>query len=141
MTDLHTTNILLGIMASASVLQILVLIGVGVMAFRLYRQTLQAVRDIEQRQIAPVVADATALMGRLDAILGDVKDLTTRVTRRTERVDSAIDHTMDRVEETAGRVRESVGSGIHRLIGLGHGVKEVARGLLGGRYPGEKPAA
>ncbi|MBI2829425.1 MAG: hypothetical protein HYX77_09180, partial [Acidobacteria bacterium] len=98
--NLNITNILLGIMAAASVLQALVLIGLGVMAFRLYRQTLQTVRDIERRQIAPLAAQLTALMAKVDGILDDVKDATARVTRQTERVDSAIHQTMHRVDET-----------------------------------------
>ena len=77
--NLFTTNILLAVIAAVSVLQALVLIGVGVMAFRLYRQTLRMVRDIEQRRIAPLAADVTALMAKVDGILADVKDVTARV--------------------------------------------------------------
>ena len=143
MTDanLNTTNVLLGIMAAVSVLQALVLIGVGIMAFRLYQQTLQAIREIEQRQVAPLAAHVTALMARVDGILGDVKDVTTRVTRQTERVDSAIHHTMHRVDMTAERVRESVGSRINQLMGLVHGVTYAVQGLFNGRRSGEAPAA
>ncbi len=140
-SNLNTTNVLLGIMAAVSVLQALVLIGVGVMAFRLYRQTLQTIRDIEQRQIAPLAAHVNALMARVDGILGDVKDVTGRVTRQTERVDSAIHHTIHRVDETAGRVRDSVGSRINQLMGLVHGVSGAVQGLFNGRRSGEAPAA
>jgi methyl-accepting chemotaxis protein len=139
-SNLNTTNILLGIMAAVSVLQALVVIGAGVMAFRLYRQTLQTIRDIEQRQIAPLAAHVTALMARADGILGDVKDVTTRVTRQTERVDSAIHHTMHRVDETAGRVRDSLGSSITQIMGLVHGVTCAVQGLFTGRRSGEAPA-
>jgi hypothetical protein len=132
--NLNTTNILLGIMAAVSVLQALVLIGVGVMAYRLYSQALQAIHDIEQRQIAP-------LRARVDAILGDVKDVTGRVTRQTERVDSAIHHTIHRVDETAERVRDSVGSRINQLMGLVHGVTCAVQGLFNGRRSGQAPAA
>jgi methyl-accepting chemotaxis protein len=132
--NLNTTNILLGIMAAVSVLQALVLIGVGVMAYRLYSQALQAIHDIEQRQIAP-------LRARVDAILGDVKDVTGRVTRQTERVDSAIHHTIHRVDETADRVRDSVGSRINQLMGLVHGVTCAVQGLFNGRRSGQAPAA
>jgi hypothetical protein len=131
--NLNTTNILLGIMAAVSVLQALVFIGVGVMAFRLYRQTLQTIREIEQRQIAPLAAQVTALMARVDGILGDVKDVTGRVTRQTERVDSAIHHTIHRVDETAGRVRDSVGWRINQLMGLVHGATCAVQGLFNGR--------
>ncbi len=113
--DLNTTNILLGIMAAVSVLQTLVLIGVVVLALRRYRETLQTIRDIEQRQIAPLAANVTALVGTVDGILADVKDVTARVTRQTERVDTAILHTMHSVDETAGRVLDSVEPSIFRI--------------------------
>lgn len=139
--NLNTTNMLLGIMAAVSVLQALVLIGVGVLAFRLYRQALQTIREIEQRQIAPLAAHVNALMARVDGILGDVKDVTGRVTRQTERVDSAIHHTIHRVDETAERVRDSVGSRINQLMGLVHGATCAVQGLFNGRRSGEAPAA
>lgn len=131
--NLNTTNILLGIMAAASVLQALVLIGVVVLALRLYRQTLQAIRDIEQRQIAPLVASVAALVGTVDRILGDVKDVTARVTRQTERVDTAILH-------TTGRVLDSVESRITRIAGLVRGVTWAIQDLFRGRRSGETPA-
>jgi methyl-accepting chemotaxis protein len=131
--NLNTTNILLGIMAAVSVLQALVLIGLAVFAFRLYRQALVTMREIEQRQIAPIVAQVHSMMARIDAIVGDVKDVTGRVTRQTERVDSAIHHTMHRVDETADRMRESIGSRISRLMRLVHGVTCAVQGLFTGR--------
>ena len=54
--NLDTTNLLLGIMAAVSVLQALLLIAAGVMGWRLYARALQTVRDIEDRQVAPLVA-------------------------------------------------------------------------------------
>ena len=132
--NLNTTNILLGIMAAVSVLQALVLIGVVVLALRLYRQTLQAIRDIEQRQIAPLAASVAALLGTVDRILGDVKDVTARVTRQTERVDTAILH-------TTGRVLDSVESRITRIAGLVRGVTYAIQDLFRGRRSGETPAA
>lgn len=131
--NLNTTNLFLGIMAAVSLLQALVLMSAGVMAIRLYRQTLQTIRDIEQRQIAPIVAHVNALMAKVDGIMGDVKDVTARVTRQTERVDSAIDHTLHRVDETAGRVRDSLGSRINQIMGLVHGVTCAVQGLFNRR--------
>ena len=131
--NLNTTNILLGIMAAVSVLQALVLIGVGVFAFRLYRQALLTIQEIEQRQVAPLAAHVHALMARVDAIVGDVKDVTGRVTRQTERVDTAIHHTMHRVDETADRVRDSIGSRMSQLMGLVHGVICAVQSLFTGR--------
>jgi DNA repair ATPase RecN len=116
--NLDTTNLLLGIMAAVSVLEALLLVALGLMAYRLYAQALRTVQEIEQRQIAPLMTQLNALMVKVDGILADVRDVTSRVTQQTERVDSAIRHTMDRVDETAGRVRESVAQRVSRLIGL-----------------------
>lgn len=102
--NLDTTNLLLGIMAAVSVLEALVLIGVGFLAYRLYSQTMTAVREIETRQIAPLVARVNALMTRVDGILVDVKEVTGRVSNRTERVDNVIRTTTSNVSSGVGRV-------------------------------------
>jgi hypothetical protein len=128
--NLDTTNLLLGIMAAVSVLEALVFIGVGVMAYRLYGQAMRTVRDIEARQITPLVARVDALMARVDAILADVKDVTARVSDRTERVDAAIRQTMGRVDETAGRVRSSVSSRVNRVLTLVHTARAAVDGFL-----------
>ena len=128
--NLDTTNLLLGIMAAVSVLEALLLIGVGVMAYRLYAQAMRTIQEIEARQIAPLVARVNALMLRVDSILVDVKDVTARVTNRTERVDAAIRNTMDRVDETAGRVRSSVSSRVNRVLTLVHTARAAVDGFF-----------
>jgi methyl-accepting chemotaxis protein len=138
---LDTTNLLLAIMAAVSVLEAILLIGVGVMAYRLYTQAMRTVREIEERQIAPLVAKVNALMTRVDVILLDVKEVTSRVTNRTERVDAAIRHTMDRVDETAGRMRSSVSARVNRVLTLVHTARAAVDGFFhNGRRPsGEAP--
>jgi hypothetical protein len=102
--NLDTTNLLLGIMAGVSVLEALVLIGAGLVAFRLYREAMRAIREIETRQVAPLVARANVLMDRVDGILGDVKEVTSRLSDRTERVDAAIRSTTTSVSSRVSRV-------------------------------------
>ena len=53
--NLDTTNLLLGIMAAVSVVEAILLIGVGVMAYRMYGEAMRTIREIEQRQIALLV--------------------------------------------------------------------------------------
>ena len=130
--NLDTTNLLLGIMAVVSVLEALLLIAVGVMAWKLYTQAMQTVREVEQRQIAPLVVKVNSLMTTVDGILVDVKGITSRVGQQTERVNSAISSTIDRVDETADRVKTSVAYRMHRVVGLMHGVRAALGGLLNG---------
>lgn len=130
--NLDTTNLLLGVMAAVSVLEALLLIGVGIMAWKLYGQAMQTIREVEQRQIAPLVTRVNTLMVRVDTILDDVKGITSRVTQQTERVDSAIKTTIDRVDETADRVRNSVTSRVNRVIGVVHGVRTAVDTFFNG---------
>jgi hypothetical protein len=134
--NLDTTNLLLGILAAVSVLQVLLLIGLGVMAYRLYTRAMEAVRDIESRQIAPFVTRADGVMTRLDAVLIDLKQITGRVTNGTERMDTAIRNTIDRVDETAGRVRSSVSSRILQVLTL----VQTARAAVDGFFHNSRRA-
>ena len=70
-------------MAAVSVLEALLLIGIGVGAFMIYRRTMQLVEDLELRQIAPI-------REKLDDILSDVKTVTARVNQQAERFDHAV---------------------------------------------------
>lgn len=131
--NLNTTNLLLGIMAAVSVLEAVLLIAVGFMALKLYRQAMDAVRDIEQRQVAPLVAKTQALMTTAEQILVDVKGITSRVEQQTQRVNSAISTTFDRVDETADRVKTSVSYRVQRVVDLMQGVRSVFGALFNGQ--------
>lgn len=132
--DLHTTNLLLGIMAAVSVLEALLLIGMGIAAYIAYSRVTGLVADLEKRQIAP-------LRERLEAILADVKDVTARVSEQTERMDHAISGTMGRVDETADRVRGSVRDKVNQAVGVVRGVRATIASIFGERHDPPAPAA
>jgi methyl-accepting chemotaxis protein len=137
MVDLSTTNVLLGIMAAVSVLQALVLIGAGIAGFKAYRRVTQLVTDLEARQIAP-------LREKVDAILDDVKTVTSRVNQQTERMDQAIHGTMGRVDETAERVKHSVQDKVNQVAGVVRGIRAVVASVLstaGGYGNGGRPGS
>src|SRR5262245_57458085 len=126
--ELGTTNLLLGIMAAVSVLEALLLIGIGIAGFVMYRRVMDLVNGLETRQIAPAMA-------RVNAILDDVKGVTTKVKEETERVDHAIRTTMDRVDDTADRVRYSVRAKTSRLVGLLRGLRVAVESMFEHREP------
>jgi hypothetical protein len=133
--NLGTTNVLLGIMAAVSVLEALLLIGMGIAGFAVYRRVMQIVTDLETRQIAP-------LREKIDAILVDVKSITARVSQQTERVDHAISGTMERVDVTAERVKSSVADRVNQAVGVARGVRAVIVSLLASdRRPGPSAGA
>jgi hypothetical protein len=133
MGDLDTTNMWLAIMAIVSVLEALLLIGIGVGGFLIYRRIMGLVNDLEVRQVEP-------LRQRVDAILADVKSVTARVSQQTERVDHAIAGTMDRVDVTAERMKSTVADKVNRAAGVVRGVRAVIVSLLTSESRPKPPA-
>lgn len=123
MPDLGTTNLLLGIMAAVSVLEGLVIIGLGVGGYMVYSRVIRLVEGLEQRQVAPAMA-------RVNAILDDVKVVSAKVKEETERVDAAIRTTMDRVDDTADRVRSNVRAKTSRIVGMVRGARVAIEHIL-----------
>src|SRR3954469_8161935 len=123
MGDVNSLSIPLWIMAVVSVLQALLLIGIGVGGYLVYSRVMTLVNDLEVRQIAP-------LREKVDAILMDVKSVTARVSEQSERVDHAISGTMERVDETAERVRSSVRDKVAQAVGVVRGVRAILISIL-----------
>jgi len=128
--NLATTNLLLGIMAAVSVFEALVVIGIGIAGFLIYRRVTDLVNVLESKHVAPA-------MVRVNAILDDVKDVTARVKEETERFDHAIRTTMDRVDDTADRVRWNVRAKTSRVVGFVRGLRVAIEGLLTTTHPHE----
>jgi len=122
-SQLGTTNLLLGIMAAVSVLQALVLIGVGIAGYMAYRRVTTLMETLEDRHVAPA-------MGRVNAILDDVKVVSAKVKEETERVDHAIHSTIDRVDDTVDRVRWNVRAKTSRLVGALRGARLAIETIL-----------
>jgi len=133
MADLQTTNMWLAIMAVVSVLEMLIVIGLAVGGFIAYRRVMTVVNDLEMRHVAP-------LREKVDAILGDVKAVTARVSHEAERVDHAIHGTIDRVDHTAEHLRNSVKDKVNNAAGVVRGVRAAIVSLLYSDHRPKPPA-
>jgi pyrimidine operon attenuation protein/uracil phosphoribosyltransferase len=78
--DLTTTNVLLGILATISVLEALAVTGLFAGGYLLFRRLMKLLTEIEQRQVAPGAA-------RVNEILDDVKTITGAAKRAAENAD------------------------------------------------------
>lgn len=134
MADLHDTNVALFIMAAVSVLEALVLIGIAIGGWLVYRRAMQLVNDLEARQIAPV-------REKVDAILSDVKSLTARVNSEAERVDQAIHGTINRVDNTAEHVKSTVKEKVNDAAGVIRGIRAAIVSVLQTDHRPKPPAA
>ncbi len=121
--DLGTTNLLLGIMAVVSVIELLIVIAVGVACYVAYRRVMELVNGLEQRQVAPAMA-------RVNAILDDVKDISAKVKEETARADQAIRTTMGRVDDTVDRVRTNVRAKTSWIVGVMRGARVAVENMF-----------
>jgi hypothetical protein len=134
MVDLQTTNTALVIMAVVSVLEAVLLVGIAVGGFLIYRRAMRLANGLEERQIAP-------LREKMDAILVDLKSVTTRLNDQTERVDQAISETMGRVDETAENLKSSVREKVNNVAGVVRGVRAAIVALLQTNHRPKGPAS
>jgi len=121
--NLGTTNVILGIMAAVSVLEALLLVGVGIAGYLVYRRVMDLIDGLEARQVAPAMA-------RVNAILDDAKVVSAKVKEEAERVDYAIRSTMNRVDDTADRVRTNVRARTSRFVGFVRGARVALETML-----------
>ena len=133
MGDLQTTNTALIVMAVVSVLEALLLIGIGVAGFIVYRRVMQLINDLEARHVAP-------LREKVDGILGDVKAVTSRVSSEAERVDHAIHGTIDRVDNTAEQLKSTVREKVSYAAGVVRGVRAAIVSMLQTNHRPKPPA-
>jgi hypothetical protein len=124
--NLGTTNLLLGILAAVSVIELLAVIGAGIAGYMVYRRVMDLLAHLEQRQVAPAMA-------RVNAILDDVKGVSAKVKAETERVDTAIHSTMDRLDDTADRVKSNVRAKTSHLVGFVRGLRVAIEDVLRSR--------
>jgi len=78
--DLTTTNVLLGILATVSVVEMLAALALLAAVFMLIRRVTLAIEGIEVRQVAPMT-------NRVNAILDDVKDVTACAKNAADRAE------------------------------------------------------
>jgi hypothetical protein len=121
--NLETTNWVLGVMAVASVVQTLMLVGVAVAGYSLYRQVSASLAELESRHVAP-------LRRQVEGILTDVQTISSRVSHQTERVDEAISGTIGRVDETADRLKDTLRDRVSQVTGVVRGIRAIIASLL-----------
>ena len=78
--DLTTTNVLLGILATVSVLEALAVVGLLASGFIVFRRLMKLIDSIDERRVAPAAA-------KVNEILDDVKHITGVASRAAERAD------------------------------------------------------
>jgi uncharacterized protein YoxC len=141
MVNLETTNWLLGAIAAASVLQTVMLVALGIVGFRFYRQTTAALEELESRHVAPLRRQVDGVLTQVNSVLSEAQSIAARVNHQTERVDGAITDTIERVDETADRLKERVRGKVSEWTGVVRGIRAVITALLTSEPSAKPPAA
>ena len=118
MESLQTTNIWLGILAVVSLLEFLMIVGAGVLAFRLYKEAMSTIQAIERVHIAP-------LRMRLDLLLDQVEIMTDTVKHAQESVSDTLRHVTGAGTLVAGAVRAKAWP----ILGIIQGLKSAANAI------------
>jgi uncharacterized protein YoxC len=140
MDNLETTNWLLGVVAVAGVVQTLLLIGLAVAGFRLYRQVGDVAQTIETRHVEPLRRQVDGVLTQMDEVLSEVQEITARISQRTERVDHAISGAIERVDETAEHLAHRVRDKVAQATGVVRGIRAAVASVLT-TGPAAKPPA
>lgn len=110
--SLATTNVFLGIMAFTSALEALLILGLGLAIYMLYRRMMEIYHEVMDLAKVVEAKHLSSTFARTNAILDDVKDVTATVRRNTDRVDAALHNS---------RIR---------LVGIARGARFALRAIL-----------
>jgi hypothetical protein len=113
--DLATTNAWLAVIAIASLVQSLVIIGLVVAVFRLVRRTESAVEEVKREYLEPIAT-------RTNKVIGEVEDALARFRSMDDRVSGAINRTSEGLSVVAGVAKRR----FWPVVGAVRGLRAIA---------------
>jgi hypothetical protein len=129
------TNFFLGILAVLSLIQFLIIAGVGFFAYRAYRKAAAAIETVEQRHIAPLRQKAEQVIDEAKGVVDRAQDLVERVRHAEESVAEAVKHAADASGQFVGSMRAKSWP----LVGVVRGVKVAIDAMFNGRSHSPSP--
>jgi uncharacterized protein YoxC len=113
--DLGTTNAWLAVIAIASLVQSLVIIGLLVVVFRLVRRTESAVADVRREYLDPITT-------RTNKVIDEVEDALARFRTMDDRVNGALHKTSEGLSAVAGVAQRR----FWPVVGVFRGLRAIA---------------
>jgi hypothetical protein len=124
--DLATTNTWLAIIAIASLVQSLVIIGLVVAVFRLVGRTESAVEEVKREYLEPIAT-------RTNKVIGEVEDALARFRSMDDRVSGAINRTSEGLSVVAGVAKRR----FWPVVGVVRGLRAIAGAIAERRRQSE----
>lgn len=119
MESLTTTNVWLGILATISLLEFLMIVAASFFAYRMYKRLMTTIETVERVHVAP-------LRARVDDLLDEVQAVTDKVKHAQESVVDILRHVAGTGSMVAGAVRLKTWP----IIGIIQGLKTAANTVM-----------
>lgn len=119
MDSLATTNIWLGILAVVSLIEFLMILAAGFLAYRMYSRMMTTIETLERVHLAP-------LRVRVDGLLDEVQAITDKVKRAQELVGEALKHMAGAGTIVAGAVKSKAWP----ILGIIQGLRSAAATVM-----------
>jgi hypothetical protein len=123
LTDPATTNTWLAVMAIASVVQTVLLIGITVAMWQAVRKASAAIEQLEARHLAPLSERVQQVSTRVTEVADDVQEVITRVRR----ADDAVRAQLGRLDSAAHVAGHALGAKVWPVVGLSRAVAAAVR--------------
>ena len=126
---METNTPWLAIMAIAAAVQSLILVGVAIGGFRLYRLMTKSIERLEREALAPLVAQTQRAVDRFEGVVD-------RIEHADDQIRETITHTNERVAHAAATVRNR----LWPILGVSRGAIAAFSALTAPRASRPRPS-
>ena len=125
-SQLDTTNVFLGILASLAVVQMLA----GIIAVIWLRRTVSRLSQTAATQLRPFVEESQQLARQTKEVISELRPLITRANTIVKGFEARTEHALMAVEAVNEHVDAAVHSGLNRLRAIEHGLRRGVETLV-----------
>ena len=113
--QLATTNVWLGIIASVSVINLLIVLGVALYALKMYKQAMASIQAMEVKYIEPLAADVRGVLAHAAPLSADVRRVLAATENVIERIQNADDVVRGAIEKVDDAAHAAAGAVRHKV--------------------------
>jgi len=132
---LATTNVWLGIIASVSVINLLMVLGAALYAMKLYKDAMTSIKTMVGNHIEPLTTDVRRVLAHAEPLTADVRRVIAATEDVIERFQSADDAVRGAITKVDGAAHAAVGAVRHQVLPMWGLFRAVQAGLSAFRRP------
>ena len=122
-TQLDTTNVLLGIIAGLAVLQMLALIVAVIWLKGTVSRVSQSAADFQAQYLRPVVEEAQQVAGQAKRVIAELEPLVVRARTVVHGIERSTERALKTVDAANDHVEAIVHTGLNKVRAIEHGFR------------------